>query len=83
MTYDAREQRLVAIAMYYFGQRDAGLELRLTDLLQVIPAELHADLNHLIATVNYSRASYPGEAEPWRQPAEVIRQTLQELRERK
>jgi hypothetical protein len=49
---EERERRLIAAAMYSFGQRDAGLELRLTDVLEIIPAELRTDLMHPIAALN-------------------------------
>jgi hypothetical protein len=83
MIDEEREQRLVAAAMYYFGQRDAGMELRLTDLLGALSAELRTDLMHLLAALNHDRAGTPPDTEPWSRPIKVVRQMLQELRGRK
>lgn len=80
MDDEQHNQRLICAAMYYFDQRDAGLEIRLSDLLEVIDPELHDDLVHLVAAVKYSRASQPPAIEPSSKLAEVIQQALHELR---
>lgn len=69
--------------MYYFGQRDGGVEIRLADLLFAIPPDLHTDLVRLVAAINHSRESHPVDEEPWSKPVEVIQQTLRDLRGRK
>jgi hypothetical protein len=80
MTNEEREQQLVAAAMYYFGQRDAGLELRLSDVITAIAPDCRTDLIRLVAAVNNSRAGQPPDSEPWIRPAHVVLDLLQELR---
>lgn len=80
---EQHEQRLIAIAMYYFRQRDAGGDIRLLDLIVSIPPELRTDLVRLVAATNHSRDDHPPDAESWSKPSEVTHQTLRELRGRK
>jgi hypothetical protein len=83
MIDEERDQRLVAAAMYYFGQLDAGMQLGLADLVGALPADLRNDVIALVSAIHSDRLENQPASTPWSRPAEVVRQALQDLRGRK
>ena len=80
MEHEQRQQRLIAITMYYFGLMDSGAMPRLSDLRQLVDPDLHSDLMNLIAEILADQPGIAQSVEEPTAPAALVLDALRRLR---